>query len=345
MLGISYEPQRDPVARVRHRDQRMALTVCQVVGFGQNQRHNAFQLYNAVCIYACGATERVHEYCNYLGLAALRKTAIAASKSLAQENARNIRRVMEIQEGLALAPTLCIDNIDMEQRVHQQSVGNRSSTFQGTWGYVHFPNKALIETLDTSELNLKTFKEAIRRISDCPIEPRMFLPMVREENHEIAVWKSQIAHVLNKYIAVPADRRTAYPLDPSVIEQVDHTAPDLLMLKLMKASDNSAEGIGQVFQCIINQSGLSVDEFFKRLQPFDGDLGTVQNFNCLRQQQAPSSQPQHCLENIYFQLDSNDTGAWRHLEALGFPSKKAIQKKDFTLMINQMDLRLISTTA
>ncbi|KAI7933829.1 hypothetical protein MJO29_016667 [Puccinia striiformis f. sp. tritici] len=328
MLGISYEAQRNPVACVRHRDQRMALT-------------------------------RVHEYCNYLGLAASRKTAIAALKTLAQENARNIRRVMEIQEGLALAPTLCIDNIDMEQRVHQQSVGNRTSTFRGTWGYVHLPNKALIDTLDTSELNLKTFKEAVGRISACPIEPRMFLPTVRKEHHEIAVWKSQIARVLNEYITVPADRRTAYPLDPPVIEQVDHTAPELLMLKLMKASDNLAEGIGQVFQSIITQSGLSVNEFFKRLQPFDGDLGTVQNFNCLRQQRAPSTQPQHCMENIYFQLgashtlwnvgsnifshhfgnpkDSNDTGAWQHLEALGFPSEKAIQKKDITLMINQME--------
>jgi hypothetical protein len=30
-------------------------------------------------------------------------------------------------------------------------------------------------------------------------------------------------------------------------------------------------------------------------------------------------------------------GAWQHLEDLGFPSEKAIQKKDFTLMVNQME--------
>jgi hypothetical protein len=35
--------------------------------------------------------------------------------------------------------------------------------------------------------------------------------------------------------------------------------------------------------------------------------------------------------------DQSNVGAWQFLEALGFPSDKAIQKKDFTLMINQME--------
>ena len=91
----------------------------------------------------------------------------------------------------------------------------------------------------------------------------------------------------------------------------------------------------------------------------DGDLRTVKNFNCLRSQRAPSSYPENKFDNIFFQLgaahtlwnvgsaifshhfgmvtDTNDCGAWQHLEALGFPAEKAIQKKDFTLMINQME--------
>ncbi|KAI7949243.1 hypothetical protein MJO28_008064 [Puccinia striiformis f. sp. tritici] len=359
MMGISYECQKDPVARAHHRAQRIALTICQMVAFALNRRHNAFQLINAVRLYACGASDRLHEYLHYLGLAASRKTAISALKSLALENARKIQRVMRIHEGLALAPTLCIDNIDMEQRVHQKSVGKRNTMFRGTWGYLHLPDKAFIASLDSSELNLDTLKDAISKIESTDIEPRMFLPTLQEEALEIAVWKSQIARVLHDYIAIPMDPKSAIPLDPPVMEQVSHTAPDLVMLKLIEASDNSAEGIGQVFQCLINQSGLSVEELFSRLQPMDGDLGTVQNFNCLRQQRAPSSLPQHRLENIFFQLgashtlwnigsnifshhfgnphDASNCGAWQHLEALGFPSEKAIQKKDFTLMINQME--------
>ncbi|KNE88252.1 hypothetical protein PSTG_18352, partial [Puccinia striiformis f. sp. tritici PST-78] len=137
------------------------------------------------------------------------------------------------------------------------------------------------------------------------------------------------------------------------------------MLKLMDASDNSAEGIGQVFSSIIQQSGLTPEEFYGRLQPMDGDLGTIQNFNSLRSQRAPSPYGQDSLHNVIFQLgashtmwniastifthhfgdssDQSDTGAWQYLEALGFPSEKAIQKKDFTLMINQMEKILEAT--
>jgi hypothetical protein len=131
------------------------------------------------------------------------------------------------------------------------------------------------------------------------------------------------------------------------------------MLKLMDVSDNSAKGVGQVFELLMGQLGLTVEEFFGRIQPMDGDLGTVQNFNCLRSQRAPSAYPQDQLNNIIFQLgvshtlwniasaifshhfgnasDSKDCGAWQYLQALGFPAEKAIQKKDFTLMVNQME--------
>jgi hypothetical protein len=144
-----------------------------------------------------------------------------------------------------------------------------------------------------------------------------------------------------------------------VIEQIQAKKPSIHMLKLMDASDNSAEGVGQVLQLILAQSGLSVEEFFGRVQPMDGDLGTVQNFNCLRSQRAPSAYPQDQLNNVLFQLgaahtlwniataifthhfgdmnDSKDCGAWQYLQALGFPAEKAIQKKDFSLMIDQME--------
>ncbi|KAH9443424.1 hypothetical protein Pst134EA_015655 [Puccinia striiformis f. sp. tritici] len=68
----------------------------------------------------------------------------------------------------------------------------------------------------------------------------------------------------------------------------------------------------------------------------DGDLGTVQNFNCA------SHKLWNVASTIFTQhfgdpKVATDTGAWQFLEALGFPSEKAIEKKDFTLMINQME--------
>jgi hypothetical protein len=131
------------------------------------------------------------------------------------------------------------------------------------------------------------------------------------------------------------------------------------MLKLMDTLDNSAEGVGQVFELLMGQSGLSVEEFFSCIQPMNGDLGTVPNFNCLRSQRTPSTYLQDQLKNVFFQLgashtlwniasaifthhfgntsNSMDCGSWQYLKALGFPAEKAIQKKDFTLMVNQME--------
>jgi hypothetical protein len=114
------------------------------------------------------------------------------------------------------------------------------------------------------------------------INPFMFLPTIQEEQSKINVIKSQIARVLN-LLAEPKDKASAYPTKPCEnIEPISHEPPKLHMLKLMDALDNLAKGVRQVFESIMKQTGLSVEKFFGRLQPMDGDLGTVKNFNCLR---------------------------------------------------------------
>jgi hypothetical protein len=212
--------------------------------------------------------------------------------------------------------------------------------------------------LDQSELSLEAYQEAIQKLDKIVIEPSMFLPSSEAIKTTTEVWKSQIARVLYK-LAIPKDRVSAIPTEPTPVEKITPLKPEIYMMKLMDSSDNSAEGVGQVFESILHQSGLKVDEFFGRLQVMDGDLGTVQNFNCLRAQRAPNPYPEESLTNVLFQLgashtlwniasaifslhigdpaNSLDLGAWQYLEALGFPAEKAIQKKDFTLMVNQME--------
>ncbi|EFP90575.2 uncharacterized protein PGTG_16601 [Puccinia graminis f. sp. tritici CRL 75-36-700-3] len=357
--GVSYTSLVHGHDRAHHRAHRVATTICAMIAFTQNRRHNALQLNNSVRFFACGVSERVHEYLNYIGLTSSRSTALAALKTLSSQGERAIRSAMRIVKSVPLAPTICINNIDIEQRVHQQSVGNRSHTWRGTWGYIHVPSKELLAKLNLAELDLKSFHDAMHSVQKLEIQPHMFLPTPSEERYEVSVVKSQIAKVLSDYLATPSDKSRSFPTRPAPVEPISARAPELLMLKLMDASDNSAEGIGQVFQSIISQTGLSVEDFFERLQPMDGDLGTVQNFNCLRSQRLPSSVPRNRLDNVFFQLgashtlwnigsnifthhfgnpsDQNNCGAWQHLEALGFPSEKAIQKKDFTIMINQME--------
>jgi hypothetical protein len=41
-----------------------------------------------------------------------------------------------------------IDNLDIEERVHNHAVGNQTHNFHGTWGYVHLPLQDLIDTLN-----------------------------------------------------------------------------------------------------------------------------------------------------------------------------------------------------
>jgi hypothetical protein len=159
-----------------------------------------------------------------------------------------------------------------------------------------------------------------------------------------------------EHLAVPMSKSSSIPTVPPPIEVMK---PAIHMLKLMDVSENSAESIGQVFSTLLKQSGMSKGDFYSCLQPMDGDLGTVQNFNSLRLQRYPSPYGKESLNNIVFQLgashtlwniastifshhfgdssDQGNVGAWQFLEALGFPLEKAIQKKDFNLMINQME--------
>ncbi|PLW24737.1 hypothetical protein PCASD_05217 [Puccinia coronata f. sp. avenae] len=352
VAGIGYTTPGTSQEGGNERAHRMATTICPMVAFGKNQRNNSLQLHNTVRLFACGASERVHEYMNYIGLSSLHSTALSALKTLAVESAETLKSLMKVKNNPLIAPSICINNIDIEQHVHQVSVGNLSNIVRGTWGYIHVPNQRLLKTLNASEISLGAYQRSLESIKGMGINPSMFLPTIQEEQSEINVIKSQISRVLSS-LADPKGKVSAYPTKPCEIELISHEPPELHMLKLMDALDNSAKGVGQVFESIMKQAGLSVEGFFGRFQPMDGDLGTVKNFNCLRAQQAPSKYPENRLDNMLFQLGASHTlwnvgssiftlhftncGAWQHLEALGFPAEKAIQKKDFTLMINQME--------
>ncbi|KNE88229.1 hypothetical protein PSTG_18375 [Puccinia striiformis f. sp. tritici PST-78] len=107
-------------------------------------------------------------------------------------------------------------------------------------------------------------------------------------------------------------------------------------------------------------SGLTPEYFCARLQPMDADLATIKNFNSLRDIRSPSDFDENNMNNIIFQLggahtlwniaqtiftthfgdpsNEYDLGAWRLLEGLGIPHDKVLQKKDFTLMLQQLEL-------
>ena len=78
---------------------------------------------------------------------------------------------------------MCLNNLDIEEQVHNHTIGNQTNNFQGTWGYVHLPSPDLIGFLDWDKINLQKFKEAMQKFLSMSIQPQMFMPMQDLDKH------------------------------------------------------------------------------------------------------------------------------------------------------------------
>jgi hypothetical protein len=116
--------------------------------------------------------------------------------------------------------------------------------------------------LDSSQLTMSAYQESVQGLELLVIKPAMLLPTAEANNTSVAVWKSQIAQVLMNKLAVPKDKKKSIPSFPPLVEKITPVIPEIYMLKLMDLSDNSAKGIGQVFEAFFSQTGLSINEFF-----------------------------------------------------------------------------------
>jgi hypothetical protein len=117
--------------------------------------------------------------------------------------------------------------------------------------------------------------------------------------------------------------------------------------------------VGEVFTGIIQQSGLTSEEFHSRLQVIEGDLGSCNLFDSLCNQRTPARYRHTSLDNVLPILGAAhtlwnlgqavylehwgdekhawDTGAWQSLHALGIPVNKPVTKKDFNLMLSYIE--------
>ncbi|KAH9460145.1 hypothetical protein Pst134EA_007209 [Puccinia striiformis f. sp. tritici] len=300
---MEYEP--NPVVPCRF--QKMAGTICSVVAFAKNRHCNGLQLFNSIRFTAGGVSELIKSYLHRIGLTASQQTALSALTTSSIPAACGIKTSMEIDKECPIGPSICINNLDIEERVHTQSVGNQTMMFHGTRGYIHKPNPNLLKTLDYSQLTLKAYYKALAQIPSLQITPSMFFQTDKEDEHFEAVLKSQISRVMRRYVGKPMDNKNTIPSEPPIIEQIDCTTPHIQVLKLMDASDNSAKGVGQVLVSIISQTGLTPEEFCPCIQVMDGDLGTCQNLNSLRALQTPCSYAEHALLNITMELGLSHT--------------------------------------
>ncbi|KAI7947234.1 hypothetical protein MJO28_009142 [Puccinia striiformis f. sp. tritici] len=171
----------------------------------------------------------------------------------------------------------------------------------------------------------------------------------RAHSHFRAVVKSQIAHVLFSCMAKVKDTESV-PSHPPPIDPIRPHIPDMTMLKFVIASDNSSEGIGEVLQGINNQTNkTNLEAYYGR---------TYCNLKSLRALRRPTIHQDESVANVFMLLgashilwdiaqaifllhygdsfNSEDLGAWHTLDLLGCSADHPVTKKDFNLMISNM---------
>ena len=60
-----------------------------------------------------------------------------------------------------LRPFLCIDNIDMESKIHHRRVEQTTKAFHATWGYFHVLSESLTPKAEADEMSLEHFLTAM----------------------------------------------------------------------------------------------------------------------------------------------------------------------------------------
>ncbi|PLW46030.1 hypothetical protein PCASD_03503 [Puccinia coronata f. sp. avenae] len=202
--GITYVPNSGGRDQAYRRWHHLAATICAQLFFARNRRHNGIQLHNAIRFLPCGVSERVNDYLHKLGLTSSRRTAIQALKTLSGHAAEDVKAVMSLERSPELSPFLCIDNLDIQEKL---------------------PSKALLDSLEKSELNLGAYQQAVKDVSTMQINPSMFLPSHNDEQHYYHVMTSQFAEVMEEYVGFVSDKEGAISTKPPVLEQILREIP------------------------------------------------------------------------------------------------------------------------
>jgi hypothetical protein len=200
------------------------------------------QLANSLTYLASGVSDRVNHSLNYIGLTSSRRTAHRALEVLGKQAKEKIKDKMSKSNSLALPPFLCIDNLDFEQRVHAKSIGHTSKMFHGTWGYIHQINPKLLASVPPAELTLEAYLDLMQKASKIEVTPKMFIASAAKDQHWSIVLKCQIAKAMIEYVAKASNTEFQIITKPPAVDQILHKQTNITMLKLMVASDNSAQG-------------------------------------------------------------------------------------------------------
>jgi hypothetical protein len=189
--------------------------------------------------------------------------------------------------------------------------------------------------------------------------PESFAPSPESTDHFEQTLKLQIHQAVVKHISKSREAKYSFQRHSPPVQPLYPELPNITMLKLVVASNNLVQGVGKVFTGIIQQTGLTPEEFHSRLQIIEGDLGSCNIFKSLRNQRTPSRSYKGSLHNVlpipgashtlwnisqsiflYYwgeKTHSQDTEAWQTMHALGIPANKPVTKKDLNLMLSHIE--------
>ncbi|KAA1088648.1 hypothetical protein PGTUg99_014085 [Puccinia graminis f. sp. tritici] len=217
--GNILRPSANPKIRKHKQNEDMARTICSMVAFARNRRHNGLQLTNGLLFIACGVTERVNRYFNYIGLSCSRTTAHLGLASLGKESEKTIKRRYSDLNSKLFSPSICIDNLDFQQSIHTKSVGRVSSMFHGTWGYIHRLSQKFFDGLNQTELTLAALKDALKKSISLEVVPRHFAPTSASNQHFKSTLKSQLTSAFLQYIGSPSEKKHSFKINRHLSDQ------------------------------------------------------------------------------------------------------------------------------
>ncbi|EGG06063.1 uncharacterized protein MELLADRAFT_107092 [Melampsora larici-populina 98AG31] len=265
--GYVYRKSKDHQENRKTRHRSVARTICSMISNVCNRRVNTLQVENGLTMLA------LNGYLNYIGLSVNRRTAINALEHLGQELKKKIVDVMG--KDTSLAPFITLDNIDFQQHIHTSTVERESTMWHGSWGYIHQPTIPEGISIKAEDFTSEKLKAILDESQTKPIDLAKILPTPTEISDWELTLKSQISVALVKYVAKPIEgKQVPYQHLPAV-RPLPAKKPDIMMLKMMSALDNSTSGVGELYNSVLNQTGLSREKYASRAQVWEGDLGTA----------------------------------------------------------------------
>ncbi|KAH9807667.1 hypothetical protein DFH28DRAFT_913790, partial [Melampsora americana] len=329
-----------------------------MIAFTSNRCFNGKQLQNSLAFIACGVSERTNDYLHFIGLTSSRETGLKAMDTLGRASEKLIKSRMAKE--YKLYPFMTLDNIDIQTRIHNTRIESTTKMFHGSYGYLHFLPDHLTKDIDPNEATADNLLKCVENSRSKPFEPASMLPDQKDENHWTLVLKSQLAAVLVEYEVTPNSAahtvcKGSLSLVPPPVDQIVMYTPDLMMLKMMNASDNSASGVAEMLEQCQKQTDEDAVEFSKFLRVLEGDMGTCLNFESLVRQRFPAGHADEALANILNMpglahtlwnvaskvlshhwgnsKDTLNTGVHRTAGALGMESDKLPSQQDFNSLM------------